>query len=149
MFAPNETIMSALIALAQSSHKTGGHAIAAAVVKDGKIITQAVTSVREEKDSTCHAEINALRLAMKQMDSCTLKEYYLYTTFEPCPMCASAAIWAKMKGIVYGASREDRDEHYPWRIYIPVAEMIERSEPKLELYPEFMRQECLDLLKLV
>ena len=149
MAHPDTVLMNRLIKLAKDSHQSGGHAIAALVVKGDEIVAEAIASVREEKDGTCHAEMNALRLVMKKMDSCTLKECYLYTTFEPCPMCTSAAIWAKMKGIVYGASREDRNEHYPWRVFIPCAEVIERSEPKLELYSNFMREECLELLKLV
>ena len=41
------------------------------------------------------------------MQSRVLEGCYLFTTLEPCPMCASAAIWAKMQGIVYGAYQED------------------------------------------
>lgn len=59
-----------------------------------------------------------------------------------------AAIWARMKGIVYGASREDQTKEYSWRVNIPASEIISRSTPKLELYPEFMRDECKELLKL-
>lgn len=149
MVHPDKILMERIIKLAKEKHQPGGHAIGALVVKGYEVIAEAIASVREEKDGTCHAEMNALRLAMKKLDSCTLKECYLYTTFEPCPMCASAAIWAKMKGIVYGASREDRNEQYPWRVLIPCAEVIGRSEPKLELYPQFMHVECRELLKLV
>ncbi len=77
-----------------------------------------------------------------------LIDCYLYTTYEPCPMCSSAAIWAKMKGIIYGASREDRTDAYPWRVLIPAEEVIKQGTPILELYPEFMREECKKLLTL-
>lgn len=149
MHIPDKKIMNELIALARDNYKEGGHAVAAAVVRDGIIIAKEIATVRRDKDSTCHAEINALRLAMKILDSCTLPRCYLYTTYEPCPMCTSAAIWAKMEGIVYGASREDRIKNYPWRVFVPAKEVIDRSEPKLELYEEFMREECKKLLQLV
>lgn len=141
--------MQKIIDLAQAKYQTGDHAVAALVVKDNEIIAEDVTTVIRDHDSTCHAEINVLRQAMKKLNSSTLKDCYLYTTFEPCPMCTSAAIWAKKKGIVYGASREDRTEDYPWRIMIPASEVIERGMPKLELWPEFMREECKELLKLI
>lgn len=146
---PNKNLMERLIILAKENYVESGHAVAALVVKDDEVVAEAVTTVARDKDSTCHAEINALRAAMKKLDSRTLVDCYLYTTFEPCPMCTSAAVWAKMKGIVYGASREDRTEHYPWRIMIPASEILERSTPKLELVSEFMREECRELLYLV
>jgi len=148
MHNPEEKIMNVLITLARDNYKEGGHAVAAAVLQNGIIIAKEITTVRRDKDSTCHAEINALRSAMKILGSCTLPGCYLYTTYEPCPMCTSAAIWAKMRGIVYGASREDRNKNYPWRVFVPAKEVIDRSEPKLELYEEFMREECKQLLQL-
>lgn len=149
MHHPSKSIMNKAITLAKERYREGGHAVAALVVSGGgEIIAKDITTVNRDKDATCHAEINALRQAMKILNSKTLPECYLYTTYEPCPMCTAAAIWAKMRGIIYGASRGDQNENYPWRVYIPAQEVVERSEPKLELYPEFMREECKALLKL-
>lgn len=141
--------MERAIKLAIDKHKESGHAVAAIIVKDGKIITEAFTSVNRDNDPTCHAEMNAIRLAAKKLHSKKLEGCYLYSTYEPCPMCTSAAIWARMKGIIYGASREDRTEKCPWRIMIPASEVIIHGIPKLELYPEFMREECKKLLNLI
>ncbi len=146
---PNIKVMEELIAYTKENFVLGSHAVGAFVVKDGEVIARAMTTVREDIDSTCHAEINVLRKAYKVLNSRTLSDCYLYTTYEPCPMCTTAAIWSKMKGIVYGASREDRNKNYPWRIMISAQEVVDRGEPKLELHPEFMREECKQLLLLV
>jgi len=53
-----------------------------------------------------------------------------------------------MKGIVYGAGMNDQTESHPQRIIIPASEIIKRGTPKLEIYPEFMRDECKKLLDL-
>lgn len=53
-----------------------------------------------------------------------------------------------MEGIVYGASREDATVRNPWRIMIPTEEVIRHGTPKLKLYPEFMRKDCKQLLRL-
>lgn len=143
---PNKQLMQKAIDIALQNYKQGNYAIAALVVKNDEVIAIAGETVFVDSDSTCHAEMNAMRQAMKKLHSASLKECYLYTTYEPCPMCTSAAIWAKMKGIVYGASREDINERFTWRVNIPAAEVIERSVPKLELYPEFMREVCRQLL---
>lgn len=144
---PNKDIMKRAIKLAQEKYKDGGHAVAAIIVKDDEIISEAYTTVRRDIDPTAHAEMNATRIAAKVLGY-KLLDCYLYTTFEPCPMCTSAAVWSKMKGIVYGASMVDQTESHPQRITISASEIISHSTPKLELYPEFLRTECKHLLSL-
>lgn len=140
--------MARAIALAREKYKEGGHAVAAIVVKEEKVVGEGFTTVNRDQDPTCHAEMNAIRAAAKRIGSRVLKDCYLYTTYEPCPMCTSAAIWARMKGVVYGASREDRTEKYSWRVMIPAADVIKHGTPRLELYPHFKREECKELLRL-
>ncbi len=140
--------MQRAIKLAQDNYKEGGHAIAAIIVKDEQIIAEAYATVNKNQDPTCHAEINVIRLASKKLGSKVLNDCYLYSTFEPCPMCATACVWSKMQGIVYGTSREDTNEKYPQRINISCQEVIEKGNPKLELFSDFMREECKELLKL-
>jgi tRNA(Arg) A34 adenosine deaminase TadA len=69
-------------------------------------------------------------------------------------MCTSAAIWAKMKGIVFGASKDDavafakklQDAKFTWRqIDMSSKEVIGRGNPKLELIEKFMQEECKEL----
>jgi tRNA(Arg) A34 adenosine deaminase TadA len=62
-------------------------------------------------------------------------------------MCTSAAIWARMKGIVYGAGGKNRNNRYAWRILIPASQIIKRGDPKLELH-QFMERDCKKLLTL-
>ena len=146
MIHPNKEIMRRAINLAEEKHKEGGHAVAAVIVKDDEIIAEAFTTINRDHDPTCHAEINAIKLAAKKMNSEKLENCFLYSTFEPCPMCTSAAIWSCMKGIVYGASMNDETEKCPQKIKIRCSEVIERGTPKPELYPDFMREECKELL---
>lgn len=145
---PNPEIMHQAIALARSSFKNNGNAVAAIIVKGDKVIASSTTTIKIANDSTCHAEMNAIRLASKKLSSRYLKNCYLYTTFEPCPMCTSAAIWAKLKGIVYGASHKDRTPQEHWRIMIPAANIVKKGYPRLILHKEFMRQDCVALLRL-
>lgn len=99
------------INLAISTPKEGGDAVASIIVKDNEVVAEALTTIN--RDPTCHAEINAIRIAADKLNSNKLEDCYLYSTFEPCPMCTSAAIWARMKGIVFGASMEDETDRYP------------------------------------
>lgn len=85
----------------------GGLFGAVIVDKDGNIISNGNNRVIMEKDPTAHAEISAIREACKKLNTYDLSEYILYTSCEPCPMCLSAIIWANIKKVYYGCTKED------------------------------------------
>jgi tRNA(adenine34) deaminase len=146
MIHPNKEMMSKAIELAKRGYEESGFAVGAIIVKGDEIISQGINTSRKDFDPTAHAEIVAIRNAGKKLGNRKLEDCYLYTTYEPCPMCTSAAIWAKMKGIVYGASKEDSSETHPWRVAISSENVLKHGTPTLELYSEFMREECKSLL---
>lgn len=154
MFQPKREFMEAAIKEALKSKELGDYAVGAVIVKDDKIIAKAGDRIILDKDATNHAEVIAIREASKILGTRFLEDCILYTTHEPCPMCAAAAVWAKMKGIVYGARMEDMADHgkrnanerFSWRtIDIPCSAIIERGNPKLFLVGWFMREECKKL----
>ena len=148
MIHPNKEIMQRAIDLAKESHKKGSMAIAAVIVKGDEIISEAVTSVLKDNNPTNHAEMNAIRKAAEKIKFYSLKDCWLYSTFEPRPMCASAAVWASMAGIVYGSNMDDRNERYTQRILVKCEDILKKGEPSLKLYKDFMRDECKELLVL-
>lgn len=94
-----------------------GGPFGACVVKNGKIIGKGSNHVLENNDPTAHAEIMAIREACKNINTYDLSGCELYTTCYPCPMCLSAIIWANIKKVYYGNTKEDamnigfRDEY--------------------------------------
>ena len=87
--------------------KEGGPFGAIIIDKNGNIIGNGNNQVVKEKDPTAHAEIVAIREACKKLDTQDLSGCILYTSCEPCPMCLSAIIWANIKTIYYGCTKED------------------------------------------
>ena len=77
---------------------TGGP-FGALIVRGEEIISAQTNSVTPDKDPTAHAEVNAIREACKKLDTFDLSGCTLYTSCEPCPMCLSAAYWAKVDKI--------------------------------------------------
>ena len=61
-------------------------------------------------DPTAHAEVMAIRDACKNIGSYDLEGCELYTSCYPCPMCLSAIIWANIKKVYYGNTKEDAAE---------------------------------------
>ena len=150
-----EKFMKAAIELAKASATEGDYALAAVIVKNGEIVGAGKTHLKHENDPTVHAEIVAIRDACQKLSSRFLNDCILYTTHEPCPMCASAAVWSRMQGIVFGATlqdaldRQNLDSKFTWRqINIPCEDVLKKGEPKLELVSGFMREECNQLFEL-
>jgi tRNA(Arg) A34 adenosine deaminase TadA len=84
-----------------------GGPFGAVIVKDGKVISKSHNTVLKDNDPTCHAEINAIRIASKELESYDLSGCELFTTCEPCPMCLGAALWARIDRIYYSLDRID------------------------------------------
>lgn len=94
--------------LSEDNLKTNvGGPFGACVVKDGKIIGEGSNHVLSNNDPTAHAEIMAIRDACKNMNTYDLSNCELFTSCFPCPMCLSAIIWANIKKVYYGNTKED------------------------------------------
>ena len=84
-----------------------GGPFGACIVKNGEIIGKGSNHVLINNDPTAHAEIMAIRDACKNINSYDLSGAELYTSCYPCPMCLSAIIWANIKKVYYGNTKED------------------------------------------
>lgn len=74
--------------------------------KEGNLLAVAGNRTRTDCDPTAHAEIIVLRDAARKIGNYRLTETVLYTTIEPCAMCAGALVTARVKRLVFGATDE-------------------------------------------
>jgi len=94
--------------LANDNLKTNaGGPFGTCIVKDGKIIGKGSNNVLKNNDPTAHAEVMAIRDACRNINSYDLSGCEMYTSCYPCPMCLSAIIWANIKTVYYGNTKED------------------------------------------
>ena len=77
--------------------------VGAVIVKDDKIIAKAHNECEKKCDPTCHAELIAIKKALKKLNTSRLNGCQLYVTLEPCPMCAGAIIHARLDEVIFGA----------------------------------------------
>ena len=75
--------------------------IGAVIVKDNKIIGKGYNKVESLKDSTAHAEILVIRNACKTLKTTKLFDFSLFTTLEPCAMCAMAISLVGIKNLYF------------------------------------------------
>ena|SRR5437588_9422712 len=91
------------LAEADLAREAGEVPVGAIVVLEGKIIARGRNAVIGSSDPTAHAEIVALREAARAVGNYRLNGAVLYSTIEPCAMCAGALVHARIARLVYGA----------------------------------------------
>ncbi|MEH2037951.1 nucleoside deaminase [Nostoc sp.] len=133
--------------LALAEAKKGDAPYGAVIVKDNEVVAVAHNTVRRDKDPSAHAEINAIRSLTAKLKSLSLEGYSIYTTGEPCPMCATACVWSGLSEIVYGASIQDLISVNQSQINISCEEVIDKSFRKIKVTKDVLKNECLELFK--
>jgi len=106
MISKNKFMLRAIELSISSANGTGGP-FGCVIVKDDKIIAEGSNKVTFSNDPTAHAEIVAIRVACKKLNTFNLSGCDLYASCEPCPMCLSAIYWSHVDNIFYANTRED------------------------------------------
>jgi tRNA(adenine34) deaminase len=131
--------------VALEAAKKGDAPYGAVLVKDGEVAAVAHNTVRQDHDPSAHAEINVIRKLTSQLKNPSLEGYTIYTTGEPCPMCATACVWTGISEIVYGASIKDLMTVNQSQIDISCEEVIAKSFRNIRVTRGVLREECLSL----
>ncbi|MFN8482438.1 MAG: nucleoside deaminase [Anaerolineae bacterium] len=95
------------IEIARGARAHGNHPFGALLAdRDGVVLLEAENTVTTEHDCTGHAETNLMRLASRQFEPEFLATCTLYTSTEPCAMCAGAIYWGQVGRVVFAMSEE-------------------------------------------
>jgi tRNA(adenine34) deaminase len=130
---------------ARQSRREGNKGYGAVAVLGERLLAQGHDTAIREKDPSLHAEMNVLRQAARVLGSGNLSGVVLFSTCEPCPMCASLAVWANISAIVFGASTAETAARGKLRILVPAQEIVSKSSVTIEVISGVLHQECLDL----
>jgi tRNA(adenine34) deaminase len=136
------TYMHIAIQEAQLAKSEGNKGYGAVVVLDRQVLGQAHDTAITEHDPSLHAEMNAIRQAVKAKGDTNLCGASLFSTCEPCPMCASLAVWANLTTIVYGISIEETARLGRSRIQISANQIIAQSTCSIEVIGNVLHDEC-------
>ena len=118
--------------------------VGACVVSDvGELLAVAGNRTRTDCDPTAHAEVVALRAAAQRVGNYRLTGATVYSTIEPCAMCAGALVQARVERLVYGA-RDERAGAVESVFRICDASFLNH---RLELTPGVLEAECRELMQ--
>jgi guanine deaminase len=132
---------------ARISRATGNKGYGAAVVLGERLLSCRHDTAASERDPSLHAEMNAIRDAVRVLGTADLSGCVLFSTCEPCPMCSSLGVWANLGAVFFGASIEGTAALGKARIRVPAREIAERSPVPVEVVGGVLEAECLALYR--
>lgn len=125
------------IQVAQKAREHGNHPFGAILVdENNQVLMQAENTVVTGRDCTGHAETNLMRLATHHFSEEKLATCTLYTSTEPCVMCAGAIYWGNVRRVVYALSEVALYEiagPSPEHLLLPCREVFARSQRHVEV----------------
>lgn len=126
--------------------KMRGGPFGACIIKRGRVLAVARNTVLKN-DASCHAEINAIRIASRKSRTFDLSGCEIYSTNEPCPMCFAAIHWARIDKIIYGTTTKDAKKIGFNELQITDRRLKSLGRIKVKITAGFMRGKCLKLLR--
>ena len=156
-YKPRKKFMELAIAEARRARDRGDYPIGAVITRvTGKrevVIANAGNRVKTSGSSIKHVELETLKYVSSGYGR-YLPEFVLYSTHEPCAMCAGACVWSRIGAVVYGVSQEDiaaygrkhGTDEYKWRaLLISCRVVFEKGNHRIPVIGGFLRKECQKL----
>jgi tRNA(Arg) A34 adenosine deaminase TadA len=129
------------IALAWRARQHGNHPFGAVLVDEhNQVVLQAENTVNTGRDCTGHAETNLVRMASGQFSPEELVHHTLYSSTEPCGMCAGAIHWSQIGRVVYALSEIDLYDMVgasPEHLLLPCRDVFAHSQRPIEVLGPF------------
>lgn len=141
-----EQTMRLAIEEAEESLREGNRGFGAVIVRDGDMIASAHDREDTENDPTSHAEMNAIRAAGRKLGK-KFAGCMLVSTHEPCPMCASAIVWAGIGEAAWGYSIGEAIAQGRKRMNLPCTEIFGRAGADIQIHEGILKTECAVLYR--
>ncbi len=133
--------------VAQAARAHGNHPFGALLADPaGHVLLEAENTVLTERDCTGHAETNLMRAASQQLAPEALATATLYTSTEPCPMCAGAIYWGGVRRLVFCVGQPALYQLMPpgaWALDLPAAEVFAHAAGRVEVLGPLLEAEGL------
>jgi tRNA(Arg) A34 adenosine deaminase TadA len=156
-YKPNKKFMQLAIAEAKRARDRGDYPIGAVITRligeREVVIASAGNRVKTSGSSIKHVELETLKYVSSGYGR-YLPDFVLYSTHEPCAMCAGACVWSKIGAVVFGVSQEDitaygkkhGTEEFKWRAcLISCKFVLEKGGLHIPVFDNFLRLECRKL----
>ena len=130
---------------ARTGIAAGQSPFGAVIVRDGKVVGAGHNEVWKRTDITAHAEVVAIQRACAAISSIDLSGCVIYTTTEPCPMCASAIHWARIERCCCGATIADAARAGFNELHLSAQDVYRKGRSPVQLTAGILREQCAAL----
>ena len=138
----HEAFMRIAIRLSRQAVDNGSHPFGALLVRDGEIILEIENSVDRDHDCTQHAELKLISQATRLYDGEFLSKCTLYSSTEPCPMCAGAVFWSGIRRLVFGCSARALAKYIGPPIFSAYTSDILTADSQVEIIGPILEEEA-------
>lgn len=144
----HEAALRRALVLAMTARERGDHPFGALLVDaEGEVVLEAMNSVVTTRDATGHAEINLVREASRRFAPSFLARSTLYTSTEPCAMCAGAIYWAGVSRVVFGLTEHGLraltgDHSANPTLALPCREVFARGQRSIQVIGPLLEEEA-------
>ena len=138
----HDAVIRQTLALAGEARAQGNHPFGALLVVDGRVVLTARNSIVTDADPTAHAETNLVTLAIRDLPADQIRRAVLYTSCEPCAMCAGKMYWAGIRSVVYGLSSEELATFAGGDFLIPCRDLFLRAIERVDVHGPILAAEA-------
>lgn len=145
---PHESHVGRALALAREAAANGNAPFGSLLVREGEVIAKSENTTRVDEDITAHPELKLARWAARELNDEERRTVTMYTSTEPCPMCAGAISLSRLGRVVYSVDGETASELDPGDEPALTSDLLERTseievvDPVLEREGERVHREC-------
>ncbi len=115
----------------------------AVLVYEGEVVAEAYNTVSQTNDPSAHAELNLIRGYCQKAETTNLFGFTLYTTAEPCPMCAALCAFSGVSKVVFGVSITQLADLGVPQLELSCKEILDRGARTVSVRGGVLRKECL------
>jgi tRNA(Arg) A34 adenosine deaminase TadA len=130
--------------LAREAVAAGSHPFGALLARGDRVLLEARNTVSED-GVTGHAELNLVRHAIADPGRDALSDCTLYTSTEPCAMCAGAIYWARIPRVVFGCSVEALHSATAGTLRLPCRQVFAHGDRPVEVRGPVLEPEALEV----
>jgi len=141
----DERLVRQAIDLARRARQAGNHPFGALLALDGTVLLTAQNTITTDRDPTAHAESNLVAEAIRRLTPEQIRRSVLYSSCEPCAMCAGKMYWAGIRSIVYALPSEQLGVLAARDFVIPCRDLFSRSRDGVQVVGPLLIDEARDV----
>lgn len=141
----HDTLIRQCYELSSQAVEAGNHPFGALLVVDDQVVLTQQNKVNSRNDATQHAEMELVRAAAIKLTHDEMGRAILYTSTEPCVMCAGAIYWSGIAAVVYGCSAAALGKITGGSLVVPCRDIFKKGQRSVAVCGPILQSEGVEI----